>query len=234
MSYISMNVTEQTRKKIEEKLEELQDSLVTDDVIEEVFLSERRNLVRSAINEEMQRKGFKQIFVKAIDNIIAKQLNNAEESLKVAYITSDECGISKGQIWVKDDLEVIVTGVTPNIVKYSNIIEGAAQPLTKLKTLHDFIKEYAYKGKNVLVGSHFWSKKGTDSVILVKDIDKKGLVSFINTTVLPDELSKSSSMYEKHIAQAKEKIADETIKWSNMELQVLLTDYCSSTEIPAM
>ena len=127
MSYISMNVSEETKKRVETKLAELQDSMITDELIEEVFMQERKGIIRQAINEEMQRKGFKQIFASAIDNIINRQLHTAEEFLQKANVTSAECDIQRGQVLCK-----------PGSINPHTKFKGQVYILTKVDSLDEF------------------------------------------------------------------------------------------------
>ena len=238
MSYISMNVSEETKKRVETKLAELQDSMITDELIEEVFMQERKGIIRQAINEEMQRKGFKQIFASAIDNIINRQLHTAEEFLQKANVTSAECDIQRGQVWCNEGAKVLVMKTTPNTVHAVAYDYVATKSTTKVYLLTDFIKQFSRTDTNILQQTKFWVKADGTSVILVKPKDTR-LAEFTDTGMTGEEFEAFS---EKAINHAREILiekecglekADESerVYWDTIETRVLIREYTPSITI---
>ena len=70
MPYVQFEVSDSTKLRIQQKFIELQETLITDEFLEEIFRDNIKGVLRQAVNESIQRSELKNALVKkSLDHI---------------------------------------------------------------------------------------------------------------------------------------------------------------------
>ena len=204
MSYVSLNLTDETVKKIKAKQAELENELIDDELITEIFMNERKNLVRQIVNNAMQSSDAK----KTISGVINEQLDCLIHGLKTdleqVRITTTELGIKIGQIWMlksSPENEVIITKTTQNAVRYAYFNEDSNITEHSFVSVSDFIHNFIYTTTYLLEKGTMWFacedapypfKEPHDEVTVKIHSVKKNVIVIEPDEIYDDEYNESN------------------------------------------
>src|SRR5574344_1484634 len=130
--YQQFELSKETLDRIQQKVNDLQNVLITDEVIEEAFLNERKNLVRSAVNNIFMQSDYRKCLLNRMDTIVKSAMGIPEAIVDDAMINSKECGIKAGQVWSCDDNKIIVTAHSAHAVTTMPYSLAQSRPTEKI------------------------------------------------------------------------------------------------------